>query len=76
MDWILGLLSWIGLLGVSESDLDTKPLEGWRRWLQKFIYRMGRWGFFCMGIHKLKITGEKVKNLKIRGLYTNSVKQS
>lgn len=57
---IAGVLSWIGLLGISETDLVTKPLGGWRRRLQRFIYKMGRWGFFCIGIHKLKITGEKV----------------
>ena len=60
---LAGLLSWIGMIGVSESDLASKPLTGWRRWLQKFLYRMGRWAFFCIGVHKLTITGEKVRLL-------------
>ena len=59
---LAGILSGIGLIGISENDLITQPLDGWRRLLQKFLYRMGRWGFFCIGIHKLKITGEKVRN--------------
>ena len=58
---LAGLLSWIGMIGVSESDLASKPLTGWRRWLQKFLYRMGRWAFFCIGVHKLTVTGEKVR---------------
>jgi uncharacterized membrane protein YuzA (DUF378 family) len=61
---LAGTLSWIGLVGISELDLVTQPLTGWRRRLQKFVYRLGRWGFFCIGIHKLTITGERVRCYK------------
>ena len=58
---LAGFLSWIGVVGVSEKDLTTKPLVGWRGKLQKFILKVVRGVFFCMGIHRIEVTGKKVK---------------
>ncbi len=56
-----GFLSWIGVVGVSESDLTTKPLEGWRRKLQKVVPMVVRSIFFCIGIHRIKVSGKRVR---------------
>ena len=58
---LAGILSWIGLIGISDSELSTKPFTGWRRRLQKLLYKVGRWGFFCIGVHRLKVIGERVR---------------
>ena len=60
---LAGFLSWIGVVGVSETDLTTKPLVGWRGKLQKFVLKIVRSIFFCMGIHRIEVIGKKVKLL-------------
>jgi hypothetical protein len=58
---LASILSFIGMIGVTESDLETRPLVGWRRHLQGFVMRICRAGFFCMGVHKINVIGKLVR---------------
>ena len=56
---LANLVSWIGMIGLSEIELATKPLLGWRQMLQTLVIFILRSCFFCMGIHWIKIVGQK-----------------
>ena len=56
---LANLVSWIGMMGLSEIELATKPLQGWRQMLQTLVIFILRSCFFCMGIHWIKIVGQK-----------------
>ena len=59
--WSLAnIVSVVGLVGVDDDHLRSKPLEGWRRKLQDLVVILGRAVFFCLGVHRVEVIGEKV----------------
>ena len=54
------IVSVIGLVGVSDDDVRSKPFGGWRRGLQDFVLLLGRGIFFSIGVHRVKVVGRKV----------------
>jgi hypothetical protein len=55
------LVAKIGLLGVSDADSQKRPFGGWRRILQIVVMKIARAMFFCMGFHKIVISGKQVR---------------
>ena len=55
--------SMIGLVGVSDEDLESKPLVGWRRGLQGFVLLLCRGIFFCFGVHRVHVIGRQVSQV-------------
>ena len=66
------IVSMVGLIGVSDDDLRSKPLEGWRRKLQDLVLLLGRSLFFCLGVHRVRVIGKKVRKISSKTSNTNS----
>ncbi|XP_033124679.1 lysophosphatidylcholine acyltransferase 2-like isoform X2 [Anneissia japonica] len=49
----------IALGGLTEQQLATKPMKGWRRMLLYPLWLLGRFQFFLMGFHYISVKGKK-----------------
>ena len=54
------IVSKIALMGITFEESTSTPFTGWRGNLQWFIHKTLRAVAFCMGIHRIKVTGEQV----------------
>ena len=60
---ILGIIMWIittiGVVGISDEELNERPVTGWRRKLRFAGDDLGKFICFCMGLSVTKV-GHKV----------------
>lgn len=52
------LLACVGLIGLSEEDLRTKPMTGWRKTVRRWISVLGRWSYEWGGM-SLEVKGRQ-----------------
>uniref|UniRef100_A0A1B6CA70 Phospholipid/glycerol acyltransferase domain-containing protein n=1 Tax=Clastoptera arizonana TaxID=38151 RepID=A0A1B6CA70_9HEMI len=44
------LIACVGLYGITEEELQEKPLTGWRRKLRDLVTQLGRWTYYAGGM--------------------------
>lgn len=53
------LVAFIGMIGLSNQQLEQRRLTGWRSVLQDWIYRLFRAALFVMGVHTIRVRGKQ-----------------
>ena len=71
---ILGVVMWIitaiGVVGISDEELNARPITGWRRKLRFAGDDLGRFICFCMGLSVTKVGSKVIPDKMIRFLVT------
>ena len=71
MTFINYLVATVGLMGITDTDLEDRPLSGLRRFLQNVCYFLLRVGYFVIGIHWITVKGKKVSTWRLMDKKSN-----
>jgi hypothetical protein len=53
------ILATIATSGISDEKMRTEPISGWRLKLKKIICALGYALYFCFGLHRVKVNGQR-----------------